>query len=149
MSVRAEVAVDRRSLYEVLRVKRNASPVEIKTAYHTLAKLHHPDARARLTESSIAMSADGGHFIEIHNAYATLSDPNARAELGDSTSFEPAIPKQFAMSWYVYDSYHRCFDDPRDNKYTFERRRKALHSQPAPSENRERIELARFCLIMN
>ncbi|XP_057765386.1 chaperone protein dnaJ 11, chloroplastic [Salvia miltiorrhiza] len=86
MSVRAELAQlavaapDRRSLYEVLRVKRNASQVEIKTAYRTLAKLHHPDARARFMDSSIASSADGGDFIEIHNAYATLSDPNARAE---------------------------------------------------------------------
>ncbi|XP_042008558.1 chaperone protein dnaJ 11, chloroplastic-like [Salvia splendens] len=84
MSVRAEAAQlavpDRRSLYEVLRVKRNASQVEIKTAYRTLAKLHHPDARARFMDSSIATSADGGDFIEIHNAYATLSDPNARAE---------------------------------------------------------------------
>ncbi|KAI8547872.1 hypothetical protein RHMOL_Rhmol07G0228900 [Rhododendron molle] len=32
------------SLYEVLRVKRNASLTEIKTAYSSLAKLYHPDA---------------------------------------------------------------------------------------------------------
>ncbi|XP_041997388.1 chaperone protein dnaJ 11, chloroplastic-like [Salvia splendens] len=97
MSVRAEVAVavavpDRRSLYEVLRVKRNASQVEIKTAYRTLAKLHHPDARARFMNSSIATSADGGDFIEIHNAYATLSDPNARAEYDLNLTVDPRGP---------------------------------------------------------
>ncbi|KAA8527111.1 hypothetical protein F0562_008660 [Nyssa sinensis] len=60
------------SLYEVLRVRRNASPMEIKTAYRSLAKLYHPDA-------SRSDAADGRDFIEIHNAYATLSDPAARA----------------------------------------------------------------------
>ncbi|XP_073061767.1 chaperone protein dnaJ 11, chloroplastic-like [Primulina eburnea] len=73
-------AVDRKSLYEVLRVKRNASQREIKTAYRTLAKLYHPDATSRFMDSSVAAtSTDGGDFIEIHNAYATLSDPDARA----------------------------------------------------------------------
>ncbi|KAL9147112.1 hypothetical protein ABFS82_13G153100 [Erythranthe guttata] len=88
MFVRASVASvahpsaapDRRCLYEVLRVRRNASPVEIKTAYRTLAKLYHPDATSRFLDSSAAASSsDGGDFIEIHNAYATLSDPDARA----------------------------------------------------------------------
>lgn len=73
-------AVDNRSLYEVLRVKRDASQTEIKTAYRTLAKLHHPDARSRFMESSIASSTtDGRDFIEIRDAYATLSDPDARS----------------------------------------------------------------------
>lgn len=62
------------SLYEVLRVKRDASPKEIKAAYRNLAKLYHPDA-ATLPEES----ADGRNFIEIHDAYVTLSDPSARA----------------------------------------------------------------------
>ncbi|XP_075499318.1 chaperone protein dnaJ 11, chloroplastic-like [Primulina tabacum] len=73
-------AVDRKSLYEVLQVKHNASQREIKTAYRTLAKLYHPDATSRFMDSSVAAtSTDGGDFIEIHNAYATLSDPDARA----------------------------------------------------------------------
>nr|GMC53380.1 chaperone protein DnaJ 11, chloroplastic-like [Ipomoea batatas] len=63
------------SLYEVLRVKQNASPREIKTAYRTLAKIYHPDAAARFEESS----SDGHLFMEIQNAYATLSDPESRA----------------------------------------------------------------------
>ncbi|TMW87514.1 hypothetical protein EJD97_019863 [Solanum chilense] len=61
------------SLYDVLRVKSNASPKEIKTAYRNLAKLYHPDAASLSEESS-----DGRHFIEIHEAYATLSDPVSR-----------------------------------------------------------------------
>ncbi|CAI9784071.1 unnamed protein product [Fraxinus pennsylvanica] len=75
------VAVDRGSLYEVLRVKHNASQTEIKTAYRTLAKIYHPDARSRFMNSSISSSSssDGQSFIEIHDAYSTLSDPEARA----------------------------------------------------------------------
>lgn len=61
------------SLYEVLRVNRNASPMEIKSAYRSLAKLYHPDSALHRSEP------DGRDFIEIHNAYATLSDPSARA----------------------------------------------------------------------
>ncbi|KAK6124040.1 hypothetical protein DH2020_042220 [Rehmannia glutinosa] len=73
-------AADRKSLYEVLRVRKNASQVEIKMAYRTLAKLYHPDATSRFMDSAIAASSDSGRdFIEIHNAYATLSDPDARA----------------------------------------------------------------------
>ncbi|KAL0443226.1 UNVERIFIED_CONTAM: Chaperone protein DnaJ [Sesamum latifolium] len=86
MSLRAAMAevaqpaaADRRSLYEVLRVRQNASQVEIKTAYRTLAKLHHPDATSRFMDSSVSSTADGRDFIEIQNAYETLSDPDARA----------------------------------------------------------------------
>ncbi|KAI6688658.1 hypothetical protein NL676_025486 [Syzygium grande] len=57
------------SLYEILRVRENASAREIKAAYRALAKAHHPDAAGR----------DGRDFIEIHGAYETLSDPAARA----------------------------------------------------------------------
>ncbi|KAL7143032.1 hypothetical protein ABFS83_08G163900 [Erythranthe nasuta] len=88
-SVVAEVAphaagVDNRCLYEVLRVERGASQVEIKAAYRTLAKVHHPDAKSRFMESSIATAAseeaaEERDFIEIRDAYATLSDPDSRA----------------------------------------------------------------------
>ncbi|KAF5730435.1 chaperone protein dnaJ 11 chloroplastic [Tripterygium wilfordii] len=62
------------SLYDILRVKHDASVTEIKSAYRSLAKRYHPDA-ARRQESG----EDGRDFIEIHNAYATLTDPAARA----------------------------------------------------------------------
>lgn len=58
------------SLYEILGLNKNASSVEIKSAYRSLAKLYHPDS---------SDSSDGGDFIKIHKAYSTLSDPSARA----------------------------------------------------------------------
>ncbi|KAL2332876.1 hypothetical protein Fmac_014089 [Flemingia macrophylla] len=67
------------SLYEVLRVRPDASPVEIKSAYRSLAKLYHPDAAVRRSPE-IGGNVDGGlDFIRIRNAYETLSDPSARA----------------------------------------------------------------------
>ncbi|KAL3508318.1 hypothetical protein ACH5RR_027719 [Cinchona calisaya] len=66
------------NLYEVLRVNRNASQMEIKTAYRTLAKVYHPDVAA-VAAKHPEESLDGRDFIEIHKAYSTLSDPAARA----------------------------------------------------------------------
>ncbi|KAF8414305.1 hypothetical protein HHK36_002307 [Tetracentron sinense] len=63
------------NLYEILRIKETASQVEIKTAYRSLAKLFHPDATASDSDSD----SDGRDFMEIHSAYATLSDATARA----------------------------------------------------------------------
>ncbi|KAF8409802.1 hypothetical protein HHK36_005881 [Tetracentron sinense] len=59
------------NLYEILRIQETASAIDIKTAYRSLAKRYHPDAASS--------KSDGGDFIEIHKAYATLSDPTARA----------------------------------------------------------------------
>ncbi|KAM7269232.1 hypothetical protein ACFE04_024729 [Oxalis oulophora] len=56
-------------LYEVLKLSYDATATEIKTAYRSLAKIYHPDG---------GQSIDGSDFIEIHKAYATLSDPAAR-----------------------------------------------------------------------
>lgn len=59
------------TLYEVLRLNNMASQMEIKAAYRSLAKLYHPD--------SASPECDSREFIEIHEAYATLSDPASRA----------------------------------------------------------------------
>ncbi|KAK7289662.1 hypothetical protein RIF29_03474 [Crotalaria pallida] len=64
------------SLYEVLRLEKNASPTEIKSAYRSLAKLYHPDAAVQRRPEH---NGDCEDFIEIRNAYETLSDPSARA----------------------------------------------------------------------
>jgi len=92
----------RGSLYEVLRVKRNASLTEIKTAYRSLAKLYHPDAVV-VSETGAAES-DGRDFIEIHNAYATLSDPTARAMYDQSLSSRRRPFVYGGDGGYVYGS---------------------------------------------
>jgi molecular chaperone DnaJ len=59
----------KRDYYDVLRINKKAKPAQIKKAYRTAAKRHHPDVSPRGEEK----------FKEIQEAYETLSDPAKRA----------------------------------------------------------------------
>ncbi|KAK4348988.1 hypothetical protein RND71_031743 [Anisodus tanguticus] len=61
------------SLYEVLGIQIGANSHEIKSAYRKLARVLHPDV-VRLQQNSSAED-----FIRVQSAYATLSDPEKRA----------------------------------------------------------------------
>ena len=64
--------MSKKDYYDVLGVSRGASPDEIKAAFRSLAKKHHPDANP----------TDKGaeeRFKEINEAYEVLSDPQKRA----------------------------------------------------------------------
>lgn len=64
------MAKRKRDYYAVLGVSRDASESDIKRTFRELARKHHPDM----------MPADGGErFREINEAYAILSDRDARA----------------------------------------------------------------------
>ena len=55
--------------YNILGINKSASSDEIKQAYRKLASQHHPDR-----------GGDTAKFQEIQGAYATLSDPEKRAQ---------------------------------------------------------------------
>lgn len=55
--------------YQTLGVSKTATPDEIKTAYRRLASKNHPDK-----------GGDNATFQKIQAAYATLSDPQKRAQ---------------------------------------------------------------------
>ncbi|KAK1415971.1 hypothetical protein QVD17_31759 [Tagetes erecta] len=67
------------SLYAVLNLNRNATLSEIKSAYRSLAKRHHPDLKQNNND-------DDRDFVEICNAYVTLIDPTTRAFCRTTTS---------------------------------------------------------------
>lgn len=60
-----------RTFYDVLGVSRDTPPIVIKAAYRALAKEYHPD-------SSSEAAAAPERFHELLDAYAVLSDPEAR-----------------------------------------------------------------------
>jgi len=62
--------------YQILGVSRNASDEEIKTAYRSLARTHHPDK-----------GGDKEHFQKIQEAYEHLSNPQKKAELDNVFQF--------------------------------------------------------------
>jgi curved DNA-binding protein CbpA len=64
-----------KSYYEILGVPRNAGELEIKAAYHRLARKYHPDKAAGPQEAA-SMEAE---FSQISTAYNVLKDKDKRA----------------------------------------------------------------------
>src|ERR1044071_1199357 len=62
-----------RDLYEVLGIKRDANDDEIKRAYRSLAREHHPDRNPGDKQAE-------AKFKEVQEAYDVLSDKNKRAQ---------------------------------------------------------------------
>ena len=69
------MAVKYRDYYEVLGVPRTATADDIKRAYRTLARKHHPDLQ---TSGERDKAAE--RFKEINEAYEVLSDAEKRAK---------------------------------------------------------------------
>ena len=82
------------SLYDVLGIQMDATCQEIKAAYRRLARVSHPDVVGHGEKDTSA-----NEFIKIHTAYATLLDPEKRADY-DRTLFRRRRPvsSPFAMS---------------------------------------------------
>jgi curved DNA-binding protein CbpA len=62
-----------RNHYQILNVAPDAEPVVIEAAYRALMKKYHPD-------HSLAAGSPGPNASEINHAFATLRNPERRAE---------------------------------------------------------------------
>ena len=62
---------DKRDYYEVIGLEKNSSQAEVKSAFRSLARKHHPDKNPDDTDSE-------RRFKEIQEAYAILSNPQER-----------------------------------------------------------------------
>ena len=70
-----------RDMYEILGIRRDAPPAEIKAAYRKLARTLHPDVNAD--------PRDQERFKEITGAYEILSDPAKRRRYDEFGSVGP------------------------------------------------------------
>ena len=71
--------------YNTLGVSRNASPKEIKKAFHALALVHHPDKPGSSEEE----------WRRFNEAYEALKDPHRRREYNASLDFDPRLADSF------------------------------------------------------
>ena len=95
-----------RDPYQVLGVSPSASAAEIKSAYRSLVKQHHPDAAE-------AISDDPERILEINAAWELLGDSEARQrfDAGRSQRSVPApdnaaVVQPMTPNWSV--GWSRC-----------------------------------------
>jgi len=82
-----------RNPYEVLGVSKKASEAEIKKAFRTLAKKHHPDTHANDPKAV-------KRFQEISAAYEVIGDKEKRAQYDRGEIDEAGQPKGFNQGFH-------------------------------------------------
>src|SRR5512138_1627573 len=88
--------------YEILGVKRDASPDDLKKAFRHLARKYHPDLNKGSKEAE-------EKFKEINEAYQVLSDPQKKAEYDQvgHAEFRPGDAERYRPP--SYDDLFRDF----------------------------------------
>ncbi len=69
-SIKAMFYKDSKSAYRILEIEESASVEDIKKAYRTLVKKHHPDKLQHLNEAQLKGAND--KFLQIQEAYETI-----------------------------------------------------------------------------
>ncbi|MCY2936327.1 MAG: DnaJ domain-containing protein, partial [Planctomycetota bacterium] len=107
--------------YQVLGVARDASEDDIKKAYRTLARKHHPDLNPDNKKASEAK------FKEIQEAYDTLGEPEKRVQYdrfgkaAGQAGFNPGAAPGGQNPWFGHNqggsSVHFDFNDLFNNMH--------------------------------
>ena len=106
-----------RSHYRTLGVGRDATKAEIKSAFLTLTKKHHPD-RHPPSKSKDAHK----NFREISEAYSVLSDPAKRCAYDRKLFGVSSQPDFTSNPSSVDEKFGGLYDyNPRANAYTYAR----------------------------
>lgn len=91
------MADEKRDYYEVLGVSKDATPDEIKKAYRSLAKKHHPDVSSEPKEVAEAK------FKEISEAYEVLSDADKRNRYDQYG--HAGVDQSFGAGGFTWDDF--------------------------------------------
>jgi DnaJ-class molecular chaperone len=99
-----------KNYYDILGVSKDATEAEIKKAYRTLAKEHHPD-----------MGGNETTFKEIQNAYEILSDSEKRARFDRGEDVEsPQNARENHAKSFLFSLFEQCIDKYGITKDPFE-----------------------------
>jgi DnaJ-class molecular chaperone with C-terminal Zn finger domain len=91
-----------RDYYEVLEIKKDATPDEIKKAYRGLAKKYHPDVSSENKEEAEAK------FKEISEAYEVLSDASKRQTYDQYG--HAGVKNQFSNGGFTWNDFTHADD---------------------------------------
>lgn len=108
--------------YDVLGVKNNALPVEIKAAYREAAKKYHPDVFFQLEDASLRDKLNDISSC-LSEAYTILTSPEKRREYDKMLARKPAIPaanSDKAMSAFKEGKNHLKKKDYQDAERLFQ-----------------------------
>ena len=94
--------------YEALRVSRNASREEIKSAFVTLSKTYHPDLNPGLENAKKL-------FVEINEAYSTLGNPVKRRRYDLELHTLEVYQSQYGSRHYAGSTTRSTSGDPYSN----------------------------------
>ncbi|MGH9417613.1 MAG: molecular chaperone DnaJ [Terriglobales bacterium] len=109
---------DKRDYYEVLGVARQATEVELKSAYRRLALKYHPDRNRDNPEAEEA-------FKEASEAYSVLADANKRAQYdrlghagvgGNGGGFDPSAFADFSDIFGDFFGFGELFGGRRSRR---------------------------------
>ncbi|MDL2300556.1 molecular chaperone DnaJ [Clostridiaceae bacterium OttesenSCG-928-D20] len=97
---------DKRDYYDVLGLKKGASDDEIKKAYRTLAKKHHPDLHPDDKQSEAV-------FKEVNEAYEVLADPEKRQKYDQfgHAAFDPSMGGGYSQGFSGFGDLGDIFGD--------------------------------------
>ncbi|XP_022091008.1 dnaJ homolog subfamily C member 4-like [Acanthaster planci] len=105
-------SVLQRNYYQVLGVKKTATPREIKAAYIELSKQLHPDTNLSIKQPLNEQKDQHNSFVELNQAYAILSKSLSRREY----DFSLDNPGTQTVRVHVRRAGHATADDPYDTQ---------------------------------
>lgn len=93
------------TLYELLGLARNATPEEVRSAYHQAARRLHPDVNPEPGATEL--------FLHIQEAYEVLSNPARRSAYDTNLPVEPDFPAPVSIATLYSTAAIPCIAEPQ------------------------------------